>query len=229
MSKKLFCLLVPLIIFLGLLYFGWLVWGYYKQIKSGDLIVAENGQFTLLVNSPIESVKKFDQTLIKGEDSQQIGNPAAKIQIVEFIDFTCSFSKQAFLVMRELVAKYPERVGLTIRHFPLQDDSHQGGLEAAIASVCAAEQGKFWAYHDRLFQNQKKFTQVDLQSYAGQIGLNVPSFIKCLGSEEARKKVENDWADGYSLGIVGTPTFFVNNQKIEGSVPLSAWEQVINK
>lgn len=225
MSKKFFWLSLSLIVLFGLFYFGWLVWGYYKEIKSGKLVDLGNGQLVQLEKNG----EKFDPSLIRGENSPQIGNSDAKIQIVEFVDFTCSFSKQAFLVMRELVAKYPQKINLTIRHFPLQDDSHKGGLEAAIAAVCADKQDKFWAYHDKLFQNQKNFTKDDLQLYAGQIGLNVPSFIQCLADSEIRKKVENDWADGYSLGITGTPTFFVDSQKIEGSVPLSAWEQVIIK
>lgn len=230
MTKKIFLFALGGLVVLLLAYFGWMVARYYGQIQRGELVDLGQGNFSLInVGEEGRINEKADFSKIKGVDSPFIGNPDAKLQIVEFIDFTCPFSKQAFLVMRELVSKYPQKLGLTIRHFPLQDEAHKGGLEAATASVCAEQQGKFWAYHDKLFQNQKNFVRDDLLVYSGQIGLNVPLFIKCLDGEDARKKVENDWADGYTFGLRGTPTFFVGNQKIEGAAPLDAWEKVIIK
>jgi len=230
MTKKIFLLALSVVVLAFLLYFGWLVWRYYGQIQRGELVDLGQGSFSAINSGTSGSaIKKVDMSQIKGIDSPFIGNANAKVQIVEFIDFTCPFSKQAFLVMRELVARYPERLGLTIRHFPLQDEAHKGGLEASVAAVCASQQGKFWAYHDKLFQNQKNFTQADLLAYSGQIGLDVSSFTKCLTSPEAIKKVENDWGDGFGLDLRGTPTFFVSGQKVEGAVPLSAWENVITK
>ena len=230
MSKKIFLYVLGGVFLLFILYFFWLVAQYYGQIQRGELVDLGQGSFSQgAAKAPGQKTNVVDLSQIKGVHSPEVGNPNAKLQIVEFIDFTCPFSKQAFLVMRELVTRYPERMNLIIRHFPLQDAAHQGGLEAAIAAVCASQQGKFWAYHDKLFQNQKNFTKADLLSYSGQVGLDVPSFTKCLDSDDARKKVENDWSDGYSLGVQGTPTFFVANQKIEGSAPLNAWEKVIIK
>ncbi|MCX6778960.1 MAG: thioredoxin domain-containing protein [Candidatus Magasanikbacteria bacterium] len=230
MTKKIFLLALSVIILVFVLYFGWLVLRYYGQIQRGDLVDLGQGSFSAIKTGASGQTKNtVDLSKIKGTGSPFIGNATAKLQIVEFIDFTCPFSKQAFLVMRELVANYPERVGLTVRHFPLQDEAHKGGLEASVASVCAGLQGKFWAYHDKLFQNQKNFTKDDLLLYSGQIGLDVPSFTKCLDSEEAKKKVENDWGDGFGLELNGTPTFFVNGQKVEGAVPLSAWENIVTK
>lgn len=229
MRKKFFWLPLAIIVFLLITYFVYLTARYYIKIQRGDLLDLGQGSFSQIEVTGGGQKKIVDASELKGENSPSIGNVDAKLQIVEFLDFTCPFSKQAFFVMRELVTRYPERMNLTIRYFPLQDEAHKGGLEAAIGAVCAQKQGKFWAYHDKLFQNQKNFTKEDLAAYSGQIGLDVPSFTKCLESDEARKKVENDWSDGYSLGLRGTPTFFVKNQRIEGAAPLNAWEKTIIK
>ena len=111
--------------------------------------------------------------------------------------------------------------------FPLGDANHAGGKEAAMAAVCANSQGKFWHFHDKLFQNQKNFTNADLLSLAGQSGLNMELFGPCLESAAVKSKVEKDWIDGATLGVSGTPSFFINGEKVEGAIPLEAWEKAV--
>lgn len=226
--KKIFLIALGSFLALILLYFIYLTANFYVKVKRGEVIDLGVTGFSA-VNLPKKegNNQKIDLSKIKNAEAPTLGNSAAPLQIVEFADFTCPFSKQAFSVMRELLAKYPSQVSYTFRHFPLQDQAHQGGLEASEAAFCAGKQNKFWAYHDKLFLNQKNFTLEDLKGYAGQIGLDVPSFTKCLTSSLAEQKVGLDWTDGYSLGINGTPTFFINGQKVEGAIPLEEWEKLI--
>ncbi|KKR48946.1 MAG: DSBA oxidoreductase [Candidatus Magasanikbacteria bacterium GW2011_GWC2_40_17] len=226
--KKFFLIALGSFLTLFLLYFIYLTTQFYIKVKRGEVVDLSSGDFSE-INLPNknEASQKFDSTKIKNDEAPTLGSLSATLQIVEFADFTCPFSKQAFSVMRELLTKYPKQVSFTFRHFPLQDEAHKGGLEASEAAFCAGKQNKFWAYHDKLFLNQKNFTLEDLKSYAGQIGLDVPSFTKCLESALAEQKVGMDWFDGYSLGISGTPTFFVNGQKVEGAIPLIEWEKLI--
>ena len=111
-------------------------------------------------------------------------------------------------MVRELLAKYPDKINFVFRHFPLGDANHAGGKESAIAAVCSNSQGKFWPFHDKLFQNQKNFTKADVLFLAGQIGLNMELFSQCWESAAVKSKVEKYWTDGAALGVTGTPSFF---------------------
>jgi protein-disulfide isomerase len=208
--------------------FVWRTVYFYNQIKkSGSAAVSGVAHFTAGQNNLVTNLPAGGKIDLIGLNSPRLGSQSAKITIVEFADFTCPFSKQEFLVVRELLAKYPDRINFVFRNFPLGDANHAGGKEAAMAAVCADSQGKFWPFHDKIFQNQKNFTVADLLSLASQSGLNVESFASCLESAAVKSKVEKDWADGAALGVTGTPSFFINGEKVEGAIPLEAWEKVI--
>lgn len=219
---------VSAIVIIFAIIFVWRTVFFYNQIKKGGLATGSGGaHFTVGQNNKAVNLPAGGKVDLIGLDSPRLGNPAAKITIVEFADFTCPFSKQEFPVVRELLAKYPDKINFVFRHFPLGDANHAGGKEAAIAGVCANSQGKFWPFHDKLFQNQKNFTNADLLSLASQSGLNSESFSQCLKSDAVKSKVEKDWADGAALGVSGTPSFFINGEKVEGAIPLEAWEKAI--
>lgn len=218
---------VSAIVIIFAIIFVWRTVYFYNQIKKGGVVAGGGAHFTVGQNNASANLPTGGKVDLIGLDSPRLGNPAAKITIVEFADFTCPFSKQEFPVVRELLAKYPDKINFVFRHFPLGDANHAGGKEAAIAAVCANSQGKFWPFHDKLFQNQKNFTNTDLLSLASQSGLNLESFSQCLESVAVKSKVKKDWADGAVLGVSGTPTFFINGDKVEGAIPLEAWEKAI--
>lgn len=221
---------ITLWIILGLLLlamglFTWRVVFYYRAIKSGQPITVGAGHFSsnkITGESNASVVGNLDKL-----SAPRLGFPGAAVKIVEFVDFTCPFSKESFPVMRELLAKYPDKLSLTIRFFSLGDEAHLGGKEAAIASFCAFSQGKFWEYHDRLFLGQKNFISDDFLNYARQVGLDENLFSACTVSEIVSKTVDEDWQAAAEAGVQGTPTFFVNGEKIEGSIPLKAWEEAL--
>ena len=227
-GAKVALLAVFAIVIIFAIIFVWRTVYFYNQIKKGGSAdVSGAVHFTAGQNNSAVNLPAGSKINLVGSDSPRLGNASAKIIIVEFADFTCPFSKQEFPVVRELLAKYPDKINFVFRNFPLGDANHAGGKEASIAAVCANSQGKFWPFHDKIFQNQKNFTKTDLLSLAGQVGLNMESFSQCFESAAVKSKVEKDWADGVALGVTGTPSFFLNGEKVEGAIPLEAWEKVI--
>jgi protein-disulfide isomerase len=106
---------------------------------------------------------------------------------------------------------------------------HQQAQGAAEAANCAAEQGKFWEYHDRLFQNQQALHPPSLKQYAGDLGMNVEQFNSCFDSGKYRGDVMQDMAEAQRLGVSGTPAFFVNGRFLSGAQPYEAFAQIINE
>jgi protein-disulfide isomerase len=105
---------------------------------------------------------------------------------------------------------------------------------AAQASECAADQGKFWPYHDALFaaqngENRGAFSVANLKKMAGNVGLEPDAFGSCLDSGKFKSAVEQEKASGESLGIKSTPTFFVNGQRIVGVQPYSVFKDAIER
>ena len=115
---------------------------------------------------------------------------------------------------------------IVFRDFPLS--FHQQAQGAAEAAQCAHSQGKFWEYHDKLFENQKALAPDALKQYASDLGLDQERFDGCLDSGEFRTDVQNDLKEGSSYGVTGTPAFFVNGRFLNGAQPYEAFAQIID-
>jgi protein-disulfide isomerase/uncharacterized membrane protein len=153
------------------------------------------------------------------------GAPDAPLTIVEFSDFECPACRQAFGDLRELVRSRPD-VRLVFRHFPLdsrcnaqmQRQLHPAACQAAAAAECAGKLGRFWEYHDLLFENQKALDRESLFRYAREVGLDIPAFRACLDDPATMDRITADVAAGARLGIESTPTIFINGRRIQGSL-----------
>lgn len=161
-------------------------------------------------------------------DDPAQGPATAPLTIVEFADFECPFSKEVYGHVRELATKYPDKVRVIFRDFPLSE-IHPNALGAARAGNCAHAQGKFWQMHDKLFSRAPALAREDLYRYADEIGLERAKFDACMKSPETDTEVQADFADGVAAGIRGTPTFFFNGRKVEGAVPRSYLNQVVER
>jgi protein-disulfide isomerase len=128
--------------------------------------------------------------------------------------------------VKQVLARYPEQVRLVYRHYPLES-IHPNARGAAEASACAAEQGKFWEYHDLLFANGKKLGAENLAVYAEQAGLDTDAFQACVDEERFRSVVDRDIAAARAAGVSGTPTFFINGRALGGAQPLDEFVRVI--
>jgi len=125
--------------------------------------------------------------------------------------------------------KYPTQTTVLFRHFPLVN-AHAFAFSAAVAAECAAEQGRFVAYHDLLFQNQKRFTDTLWQSLATQANvLDSARFARCLGRDETADRVNRDIAAGNELGVTGTPTVLVGDMRLLGAPSFAKLDTIVQK
>ena len=156
------------------------------------------------------------------------GAADAPVTIVEFSDFECPFCKQTHPTLKQLLERYPGKVRLAYRDFPL-DSIHPQARRAAEAARCASDQGKFWEYHDVLFTQSPQLALEDLRRYAGQVGLDVTKFDGCLAAGVHKAAVQRDLDEGNRLGITGTPAFFINGRTLTGAQPLDAFTRLIEQ
>jgi protein-disulfide isomerase len=156
------------------------------------------------------------------------GAPDAPVTLVEFSDFECPFCKRAHPTLTQLLEKYPGKVKLVYRDFPLES-IHPQARPAAEAARCARDQGKFWEYYDTLFTESPKLAPDDLKRYAGQIGLDGTKFDTCVAGGVHKATIQRDLDEGNRLGITGTPAFFINGRIISGAQPFEAFARVIDE
>ena len=145
------------------------------------------------------------------------GPDDALVTVVEFSDFQCPDCDEVRPHLSRLRAEYGDDVRIVFRHLPL--GFHPDAQLAAEAAVAAAEQGRFWQFHDRMFEGQKALSRSNLESYAAEAGLDTKRFAAALDDRRYRDAVQADAASGGSIGVQGTPTVFVNGMPIVGSVP----------
>jgi len=152
---------------------------------------------------------------------------AGPVEIIEFSDFQCPYCQKAQPMIRELLAKYEGKVRLVWKDFPLPN--HQHAIPAAIAARCAGDQGRFWEYHDVLFDNQQALTAADLRKHAGTAGVELSRFDACIESGKYREVVADAAAGNGEHLVEVTPTFLVNGRVIQGAVPLYEIAAVVDQ
>lgn len=155
------------------------------------------------------------------------GPLGAKVVIVEFADFQCPYCSRASDVLKKVASEFPAEVRVVFRHFPLAN--HPLAPKAAEASACAEDQGRFWEYHDYLFAHPKELEETALKAHAVTLGLDLKPFVDCLESGRKKGLVEKDRRAGESLGINGTPAFFINGLPLAGAQPEEAFRRAINR
>lgn len=158
-----------------------------------------------------------------------LGSSSAKVTMIEFSDFQCPYCSRFTLeTFPQLKTKYIDtgKVKVIFKNFPLP--GHQYAQGAAEASECAFEQGKFWEYQAKLFENQSSLDTNNLKKYAQDLGLNEQTFNSCLDSKKYTTQVKADADEGTKVGIQGTPSFIINGILVDGAYPLSVFEAVID-
>jgi len=162
-----------------------------------------------------------------------LGDPNAPVTLIEFGDFQCPFCGKFFKDTEpKLIDEYIKtgKVRFVYRDFAFL------GLESvrsAEAAECANDQGKFWEFHNFLYnhqagENQGGFADVKLKGFASELGLDTTAFNSCFDAEKYKDEVAQDLQGGRDAGVGATPSFFVDDQLIQGALPLAQFEQVIN-
>lgn len=164
---------------------------------------------------------------VSGSGAAIRGPADASVTLVEFSDFHCPFCKRVQPTLAELLKTYPEKVKLVYRDLPL-DGLHPQARGAAEAARCAQDQGKFWEYHDVLFDQAPKASVEDLKRYARKVGLDAEKFDSCLFQSTHRDAVQRDIDEAITLGLTGTPAFFINGRFLNGAQPLEKFVQIID-
>jgi len=204
------------------------VWVYYDAIKSGKtnpiLERRMESSWSKLVSN--NQVSPADLARLTAAETASLGTKGAKLTIVEFIDFGCPYCQASFAPVREMVQKYKDQVYFVVRDFPIEE-IHPRAFPAALAARCAAVQGKFWPYHDKLFIHQEKHEDEDLQRYADEVGLNGPGFRACYRARVHASAIQQDVQDALRVGVQGTPTFFFNGVRIQGKLDAPTLEYLI--
>lgn len=155
------------------------------------------------------------------------GPAAARVLLVEFSDFECPFCAQAASELHHVLAAYPRDVRLVYKQFPLSMHPHAG--LAALASLAAQEQGKFWEMHDQMFAHYRQLSRENLVAWAQQLGMDVDKFNAALDSPKNKAVVKKDTQDGELAGVNGTPSIYVNGKHLNASISLAALKPILEE
>ncbi|HZJ18170.1 MAG TPA: thioredoxin domain-containing protein [Patescibacteria group bacterium] len=197
----------------AIIVFSLVVWG---LIAATDKPISET---TTLNNLP--SPKETDIT---------IGSSSAKVILTEFADFQCPACADNYPAVKQVLATYGEKILFVYRNFPLPQ--HQNAKPAAYTGYAAFRQGKFYEMEDLLYENQKVWEnetnpQAIFKSYAEKIGLDMRKYDQDVASKEVKQIIEDQTNEAQSLGINSTPTFFVNNEKVDISKGYDSFKEAI--
>jgi protein-disulfide isomerase len=149
-----------------------------------------------------------------GKGDHVLGPATTRVTLVEYGDFECSYCGRAHSVVNEVLLRIGDRTRFAFRHFPLSQ-SHPHALAAAQAAEAAGAQKKFWRMYRMLYEHQTALEPEDLVAYAEELELDVSRFVEELTTEVHLKKVKEDFQSGIRSGVNGTPTFFVNGQRLD--------------
>jgi protein-disulfide isomerase len=155
------------------------------------------------------------------------GASKAKVTIVEWSDFQCPFCSRVVPTIEKIVKDYPKDVRLIFKHQPLP--FHPNAAPAAIASIAAHNQGKFWQFHDKAFEHQKELSPENYEAWAKELGLNMSKFKADIADPKTKAAVDADARMGSTYGANGTPTFFINGIEMAGALPYEQFKAKVDE
>ncbi|MCG9884269.1 MAG: thioredoxin domain-containing protein [Cyanobacteria bacterium] len=170
----------------------------------------------------VNLVKTDPKAAIAG--SPVTGAPVGNsVVLIEFSDFECPFCRRAQGPLKQFAQEYGDRVTFTFKHFPLTN-IHDEALPAAYASWAAQQQGKFWEYHDALFENQNRLGEALYTEIAQTLNLDLGRFNRDRQGDAAQKAIQADLDLATTLNLQGTPTFLMNGEPLDGPPSLDAFK-----
>ena len=164
-------------------------------------------------NKTVQTVTLDFSVPINIQGAPFLGPENAPVVIVAFSDFECPYCGTVGALFEEALAKYPKDIKIVFKQFPLA--MHKQAQSAALASLAAHRQGKFWQYHDLLFENQKSLSEAKYTELAKKLGLDLNRFNKDYKAPAGQQALDRDMADAQLAGVRGTPTIFVNGRRLK--------------
>lgn len=203
----------------------------------GLVIIGKNKNAPKTTDGKAQLATTLGHSRIGNLEDSELSSQSAKpnqniVTIVEYGDFQCPACKAFHPLIKSLHELYPENLKVTFKHFPLTA-IHKNAIPAAIAAEAAGQQNKFFKFADILYEKQDEWAglgnpQDNFLSYAREIGLDIEKFEKDQKDGEVKKKVDDDNNEGIKNGVNGTPTFFVNGERIENPADLKAFQKIID-
>ena len=163
---------------------------------------------------------------VNTKDAYALGDKNAPVELVEFADYQCPYCQKVAPQIEQLKKEFGPKLTVVFKDFPLS--MHPNAEKAAEASRCAGEQGKYWEYHDLLF-NSQEIKPNELKEHANALKLDSDRFDACLDKGTEAAAVKKDLDEAMSLGLTGTPSFFVNGHFFSGVVEYAALKDIINQ
>jgi protein-disulfide isomerase len=160
------------------------------------------------------------------DDALGTGPKNAPVTIVEFTDYQCPYCHRAQEVVDQILERYQDKVRLVHLDFPL--DNHPGAVPAARAARCAGEQDRFWDYHRSLMTDTGSLDQADLVRRAATLKLDSGDFAECLASDRHDEAIRAELEHGSSVGVTGTPAYFINGRMVSGAQPFPTFAAIID-
>ncbi|OGR02640.1 MAG: hypothetical protein A2284_16425 [Deltaproteobacteria bacterium RIFOXYA12_FULL_61_11] len=202
---------------------------YLGSMRKGDLRaefiekLRKEHQVEILLPKPLRpayTVPLYPEDPVRG--------PAdAKVTFIAFTDFQCPFCKRSEDTVHEVLKAYEGKLKFVYKSFPL--GFHPKGRRASEAALCAKDQGKFWEFHDSIFENVQSLEDTDLSARAEKLGLDMTQFKPCFEERKHRALIDRDIEDGSKVGVRGTPAFFINGKKLSGAQPFAAFKEMIDE
>ena len=204
-----------------------------QALVSGDLVVSYPKP-----EEPIFKLPIFDTDQIKyGPNASDTKPVSCKgddclITVIEYSEYQCPFCVKVLPAISRLLTEYKGKVRWIVRDFPL--GFHDRAKPAAVAAQCAADQGKYWHMYETLFKNQRKLGDSQLESYGKVIGLDMAKYKACLknpGKERSAKLaiIDKNFKSGESVGVTGTPAFFINGRRLSGALPYEEFKRIFEE
>jgi protein-disulfide isomerase len=154
-----------------------------------------------------------------GEKDHFQGDLHAPLELVEYGDYQCPHCAHAYPVIKHIQSKLGKELRFVFRNFPL-NEAHPQAFVAAVAAEAAGLQNAFWQMHDLLFEKQSQLVKLPFDLFAATLGLDAGKLVKDLEDPSLSARVEADFASGLRSGVNGTPSFFINGRRYDGS-----WEE----
>lgn len=228
-EDKIFLAAVIIIIVLGVVFYAALALnGRDRQLASLPAVpeLPETGDINAITEGNqaiIEEALRIAPPAVRAIDASDHvwGETDAPVKLIVYGDFECEFSESFASTLRAVKEEFGDSVAVAFRHYPLR--LHPNAETAAIAAECAAEQGKFWEMHDKLFMDNKNDNMGPEQFKQDAVAINLDQvkFNQCLEMEKYKDKIWMQFAEGKDYGIMGTPGSFVNGEPVPGDVPFA--------
>jgi protein-disulfide isomerase len=177
------------------------------SLRGDKLYVTERGTKGMKIIT-LDYVAEFNT-----EGSPFEGPKDAPITLVEFSDFQCPYCSRLAPVVKQVLKKYPKKVKLVFKNYPLTK-IHKMAMKAAVAALAAKEQGRFWEYHDKLFEDQRELSDKKFLDIARELGLDMGKFEHDMNDPKIAALIERDTNEALSNGVRGDPTLFLNGHQV---------------